>query len=283
MSSALSFVQNELTSLFEQKKRLLATLPEEHLPTDLASLIVDYTDERVGDYPDETEAFWQEKCKGYFPKRNKPPQMAHEAFFKQMLNRLLTNLSRDGFALENAGNEAKNNPAIVMSAVKQRGWALKFAGDKTKDDRDIVMVAVAQDWSALQVAGNEARNDPEIVMAAIKKSPDALKYAGDEAKNNPRIVMDAVSQDWLVLQFAGDKAKDDPEIVMLAVKQDLYALKFASKRLQEEFKKEKCFLSKQENQKKSRDLHSFKEKMVSAREEKKDDNEPKDKGSCSIM
>eukprot|EP00971_Amphidinium_carterae_P145019 2873284-Amphidinium_carterae.1 len=54
--------------------------------------------------------------------------------------------------LQFAGNEERNDHAIVMAAVTWNGFALQHAGPETQNDPGIVLAAVTQCWEALQFA-----------------------------------------------------------------------------------------------------------------------------------
>lgn len=65
-----------------------------------------------------------------------------------------------------------NNKQMVLEAVKQNGYALNLASDEFKNDKDVVLLAVKQSGWALELASDEFkndRNDREVVLEAVKK------------------------------------------------------------------------------------------------------------------
>ena len=82
------------------------------------------------------------------------------------------------------------NKKEALKAVKQNGWALEFASDELKNDREVVLEAVKEKGSAgfaLEYASEELKNDRKVVLEAIKEYGGALKYASDELKNDPEL------------------------------------------------------------------------------------------------
>ena len=65
----------------------------------------------------------------------------------------------------------------VLAAVAQNGWALQFAADELKEDKKFVLAAVAQDGRALEFAADELKKDKEVVLAAknFSKRLDKIK------------------------------------------------------------------------------------------------------------
>ena len=160
-------------------------------------------------------------------------------------------------SLKTASEELKNNPEVVMAAVKQNYHALKYAsedlksnsefmleavklnynvleyaGEEMKSNSEFVLEAVKQNGFALEYASEELKSDPEIVMAAVKQYHQALQYASDELKSNLEFMFEAVNLNGFALRFASDKLKNNPEIVMLAVTKSYgIALQYASENL----------------------------------------------------
>jgi hypothetical protein len=112
-------------------------------------------------------------------------------------------MEKDGRALENASEEMKTDPEVVLAAVKQSPMALKFAAERMKEDRAIVMAAVQHHGMALQHAANELKEDEAIVLASLNatllKNPHMYgrlapnwvespwRYISAEMKRNERV------------------------------------------------------------------------------------------------
>ena len=135
-------------------------------------------------------------------------------------------------ALKTASGELKNNPEVVMAAVRQNYHALEYASEELKSDSKIVMAAVKQYHQALQYASDEIKSNFEFVKKVVNLNGLALRFASDELKNNPEIVMLAVTKSYgIALQYASKNLKNNPEIVMAALKPNGAAFAFASEEL----------------------------------------------------
>ena len=135
-------------------------------------------------------------------------------------------------ALKTASGELKNNPEVVMAAVRQNYHALEYASEELKSNPEFMLEVVKQNGLALEYASEELKSDSKIVMAAVKQYHQALQYASDEIKSNFEFVKKVVNLNGLALRFASDELKNNPEIVMLAVTKSYgIALQYASKNL----------------------------------------------------
>jgi len=151
---------------------------------------------------------------------------------EQTREMVLKAVEQEGYALQFANEEFKNDKDIVLAAIKQEGYALQFASEKLKNNKYIVLEAVKQNGYALEFASEKIKNDKDIVLVAVKQAGYALQFASEELKKNKYIVLEAVKQDGYALEFASEKIKNDKDIVLVAVEQSGPALKFTSKTLQ---------------------------------------------------
>jgi len=138
-------------------------------------------------------------------------------------------VKQNGWALEYAPADLKNDRGIVLAAVKQNGEALGFASAELKNDREIVMEAVKQNGDALGLASADLRNDREIVMEAVKQNGYALHYASEDCQNDPDIVAAAITSDnpcsdwtgrsWYGKDYCGQQLKELIKGTLLALKE----------------------------------------------------------------
>jgi hypothetical protein len=77
-----------------------------------------------------------------------------------------------------------NNKIEVLKEISNDGWALEFASDELKNDKEVVLKAVWQDGIALQFASDKLKNDKEVLLVAVSYNDNALKYASDELKDD---------------------------------------------------------------------------------------------------
>ena len=134
-------------------------------------------------------------------------------------------------ALEYASGEIKSNPEFMLESLKQYYRVLQYASGDLKSDFVFMLEAVKQNGFTLEYASEELRSNPEIVMEAVKHDYHILQYASKELRSNPTFMLKAVKQDYHALQYASDELKSNPEIIMEAVKQNGLALQYASEEL----------------------------------------------------
>jgi hypothetical protein len=122
---------------------------------------------------------------------------------------------------------ARDDPEIVLKAVKQNPRCLEFASEACRDDRGIVLAAVR--WpECLRHAGTACCNDRNIVLAAVDWNPRCLQYAGAACRDDEEIVMRAVTKNPWCLEYAGDRCANNKNIVLKAVQGHSRCLQFAS-------------------------------------------------------
>ena len=134
-------------------------------------------------------------------------------------------------SLKTASEELKNNPEVVMAAVKQNYHALKYASEDLKSNSEFMLEAVKLNYNVLEYASEEMRSNPAVILEAIKQNGFALEYASEELKSDPEIVMAAVKQYHQALQYASDELKSNLEFMFEAVNLNGFALRFASDKL----------------------------------------------------
>ena len=61
----------------------------------------------------------------------------------------------------------RQDPDVIMAAVKKNGLQLEYADKLLRNNKEIVMEAVQKAGKALRWASQELRNDKEVVLAAI--------------------------------------------------------------------------------------------------------------------
>ena len=168
------------------------------------------------------------------PRLNELRKVALKTASEELKNNpevVLAAVKKDYHALQYAGEELKSNPEIIMEAVKQNGLALQYASEELKSNLEIVMEAIKQNYKALEYTSDEVKSNPEIMLEAVKQDYHALQYARGDLKSNFSFMLEAVKQDGLALIFASKELKSNPEIVMEAVKQNGLVLGFASEEL----------------------------------------------------
>ena len=134
-------------------------------------------------------------------------------------------------SLKTASEELKNNPEVVMAAVKQNYHALEYASEDLKANSEFMLEAVKQDYYALEYASEEMRSNPAVILEAIKQNGFALVYASEDLKANSEFMLEAVKQDYYALEYASEDLKANLEFMFEAVNLNDFALRFASDKL----------------------------------------------------
>ena len=145
---------------------------------------------------------------------------------------LLIAVNQNGFALQYATEEQKNDPNIVLAAVKQNGQALMYASYDLKKNPEIVKAAIEQDCDAFKSASPRLQNNPDLVLMSVEKNGLLLWYAAENLQNDPNIVLAAVKENPLALSYASPRLKKDRSLLKIAVEGSPLALRFASPELQ---------------------------------------------------
>lgn len=125
----------------------------------------------------------------------------------------------------------KNDPDILLAAIRTNGLALQYAAKPLQADFEIVLTAVQNEGNSLQYADATLKANPTIVRAAITQRGRSLEYASDTIRNTPEIVLAAVTKDGRALKYASPELQDDETIVKAAVTNAGWTLQFSSDRL----------------------------------------------------
>ena len=169
----------------------------------------------------------------------------------QNYDSIIEAVRNDWTLLEYAPDHIKNNPDIVLEAVRQNGstaikvaiqamgtnayevrfdsvGALQFASNERKEDRRIVLEAVKQNGAALQYASAELQGDREIVLEAVKNNAWALRYASLDCKRDRGILLQVIKIKPDIFAVIEKDLKIDRDFVLDAVRQSGRSLLTAS-------------------------------------------------------
>lgn len=164
---------------------------------------------------------------------------------------------RGGWALEEAGSEARNDREIVREAIKKHPWALQYASPELRKNKELVLLAVNLNGHELRCADPELHADKEIVLAAVKTYGGALEWAAPDLKSDPEVALAAIVEDdrswrWVgkslkenraflfdvldhspfLLKSLDAKWKGDRDLVLTAIRRDPEVIRYASSELQ---------------------------------------------------
>ena len=140
-------------------------------------------------------------------------------------------VKQNGFALEYASEELKNDKEIVLEVVKQNGYALKYASKELKNDKEVVLEAVKQNGYALRFVSETLKNDKQIVLISVRQNGNALHYASEILKNDKEVVLISVKQDGYAIYFASETLKNNKEFILMSVKENIFLYRFTNPHL----------------------------------------------------
>ena len=114
--------------------------------------------------------------------------------------------------------------------VSQNGWKLQLASNELRNDKEVVLQAVTQNGESLRWASKELQNDKEVVIISVSHSEENISFASDELRENVEwrssflstereILLKCHSINGLMLRYASEDERNDEEIVTLAIQQ----------------------------------------------------------------
>ena len=82
---------------------------------------------------------------------------------------------------------------ILMIAVTSDGYSLQFASNDMKNNKEIVKTAIISNSYSIQYAGTNLRNDKEIIIFAINKGCN-IHHICDNMKNDKDVILEFTRQ-----------------------------------------------------------------------------------------
>jgi hypothetical protein len=110
--------------------------------------------------------------------------------------------------LQYVSERLKNDPEIVISAIKQDGLNLQFADSKFKKDKNLAILAIKNNGS-LEFLSKTLKNNKEIVLLALKNNASQLQFASDTLKNDKELVAIACESNTLNIQYASLEIREE--------------------------------------------------------------------------
>ena len=201
--------------------------------------------------PDEMKVIQQFLLYNYDILRKIPDECKPDWFIKKLIE-------ISPMYLEYATQEQRNNPEIVLAAVKIYGRTLYFASTELKKNIKICSVAFKTDTSAIEYIDPELldnksfiieickiccnedkyilhymserlKSDPEFLKVLINeyKIP-VIKYCAEKLRNDYYLVKKSVKINGMLLEYASDFLRCDYEICITAVRQNGNAIQFCN-------------------------------------------------------
>lgn len=141
--------------------------------------------------------------------------------------------------LNSLGNEIKyTNKEEVLEVVKQNGWSLEYASDDLRNDKEVVLEAVKNYGSSLYYASKELKDDKEFILECVKQNGFALEFASRKLQDDKEIVLKAVSdhERGMTIIDASERLQKDLNIVLMALKNgNAFTFDAIDKDLKDEF------------------------------------------------
>ena len=144
---------------------------------------------------------------------------------------VLTAVSDNGFALEYATIEQRDDEEIVRAALKDTGAALAYASERLRGNQEIVLLSL--DGYSIECpfkyASQELKSDSETVRLAVAANPESLLFASDNFKYDKKLAMVLLKRNGEYLYDLPDEFKADRACVKAAIKSNAHAIRFADK------------------------------------------------------
>ena len=230
----------------EQDQRLMDAIKENPL------YLLDAMQKAIdSENPDEMKVIQQFLLYNYDILRKIPDECKPDWFIKKLIE-------ISPMYLEYATQEQRNNPEIVLAAVKIYGRTLYFASTELKKNIEICSVAFETDTSAIEYIDPELldngsfiiktckiccnedkyilhymserlKSDPEFLKVLINeyKIP-VIKYCAEKLRNDYYLVKKSVKINGMLLEYASDFLRCDYEICITAVRQNGNAIQFCN-------------------------------------------------------
>ena len=142
---------------------------------------------------------------------------------------MLLAIKKDGKYFKYASEELKNNKEFVMKALELSEGIYKHINDEFKKDKSVLLKAVEKDKSALYYADDSLKMDRDLAFEILKKGGIISRYHGDDRE----VMLEAVKVDGWNIRMASDRLKNDEEVVKLALKQKPSSLEYAGEQFKE--------------------------------------------------
>ena len=103
-----------------------------------------------------------------------------------------------------------------MLAVNNDGYALEYAGTDLKNDPDVVLSAAGNIVHSFRHAGPAAKNNEALLRKIIEGNPLAIIFATESLKDDKDFVLPLIPRSAVVYDYLSDRLKSDPEIQTIA-------------------------------------------------------------------
>ena len=129
---------------------------------------------------------------------------------------VLSELRKDGTALECAADYLKRDREIVLTAVRQHRWALRYADLSLRKDASIVLASEREHGWALDAASESLWKDRDFVLNIVRNNGDAFRFADEPLRNDRSFVLQIVKINGWALKYASDFLKTDDKLSQIA-------------------------------------------------------------------
>mmetsp|Transcript_6962 Transcript_6962/g.13805 ORF Transcript_6962/g.13805 Transcript_6962/m.13805 type:complete len:390 (-) Transcript_6962:139-1308(-) len=144
--------------------------------------------------------------KGYYPDCKKLSDR-----LRNDLDVMKLAVEMDPWSMRDAGNELKDNEALILHCVSipdapgcVRGEKIQFCSDRIRGDRAIALEVCKKSPFAFQKLSKELQDDVELLKIAVKEDTYAIERASDRITNDPAIMLDLLSVNMSCLQLVNN-------------------------------------------------------------------------------
>ncbi|GEM_PF-1704193 len=125
-----------------------------------------------------------------------------------------------GAPLAHASERAKDNPDIVLMAMKSDRYAFEYAGPTAKDTPAVAMEALRERVKNYYEISPRLKNDPDFIIGALQAAPALLTLDCLEGsiRNNPKVILNIAENKPEALTVIGDELLKDHDFMVELVK-----------------------------------------------------------------
>jgi hypothetical protein len=88
-----------------------------------------------------------------------------------------------------APDPQRSDRDVVLAAVRHDGYALQFASDELKDDKEIVLTAIeTYEGDVLEYASERLKDDRETVLAAVRRCENSIGFASERLRHDDEVI-----------------------------------------------------------------------------------------------
>lgn len=118
---------------------------------------------------------------------------------------------KNGRVLEFAKN-FQGDKVIVTEAIKQDGFALDFASDELKEDTEVVDLAYKQNHRSFRSSSPKLKADEKYMEPKVREFPELIEFASDVLKDKKEFVEIATAKNPKLIKHASARVRREVQL-----------------------------------------------------------------------